>query len=153
MYGWKPEWKHKNFVIWGINANVFSQTRETSNKLKLQKENFQFKKNKKAMHSITKKNMLQLKLWQKKKLKKIKFVGFVSICVCLYPCVCVSDTESLNIPTTTNTEEMEKILLDIKLVSDSGFADDQLLWIRCLIQFGGLWCPSVGVFRLQDIVI
>lgn len=58
--------------------------------------------------------MLQLKLWQKKKLKKIKFVGFVSICVCLYLCVCVSDTESFNIPTTTNTEEMEKILLDIK---------------------------------------
>lgn len=41
-YGWKPDWKHKNFIIWGINANVFSQTNETSNKLKLQKENFIF---------------------------------------------------------------------------------------------------------------
>ena len=48
--------------------------------------------------------MLQLKLQQKKKLKKIKFAGFARMCV--YERQRISS--ALDLPTSIDTKEMEK---------------------------------------------
>ena len=54
--------------------------------------------------------MLQLKLQQKKKLKKIKFAGFARMCV--YERQRISS--ALDLPTSIDTKEMENFL-DIKI--------------------------------------
>ena len=112
-----PQWKHKNFVTWDINANVFSQANETSNKLKLQRENFQLKKQNSNAFNYKEKHVAAEAL-TKKNLKKIKFVGSVSLCIRLYLCVCVSDTEShqpLIYPQLLTPRKWKRILFDVKI--------------------------------------